>query len=109
MSTPSTNNKTRTPGYARPPLLVGVGKEGRTDRQTDRQTDKAFCRPTPWVWQKYILKYILPISAKHWCKIPVSKDSILLLVTLRILLRAIPSTVGSESIHSYCQLMYIVY
>ena len=45
------HNKTRTPGYARPPLLVGVGKEGPTDRPTDRQTDKAFCRPTPWVWQ----------------------------------------------------------
>ena len=41
-------NKTRTPGYARPPLLVGVGKEG----PTDRPTDKAFCRPTPLVWQK---------------------------------------------------------
>ena len=31
-----------------PPLLVGLGKEG----PIDRQTDEAFCRPTPWVWQK---------------------------------------------------------
>ena len=37
-------------------MLVGVGKEGPTDRQTDRQTDKAFSRPTPWVWQTYKLK-----------------------------------------------------
>ena len=33
-----------------PPLLVGVGKEG----PTDRQTDKAFSRPTPWVWQRVL-------------------------------------------------------